>query len=82
MPNITTLKTHTFWMLGWISHMTDTYEQWMFRIFTSLPIVSAGTARFKAWVGEMVQKRMDVSRRSPTSPSELSRKLLKFLISS
>ncbi|ROW07794.1 hypothetical protein VMCG_03516 [Cytospora schulzeri] len=41
-------------MLGIFGHI-----MWMLRIFTSLPVVSAGTAKFKTWVREMVLKRMD-----------------------
>ncbi|ROW14224.1 hypothetical protein VPNG_04226 [Cytospora leucostoma] len=45
---------HFMFMLGVFGHV-----MWMFRIFTSLPVVSAGTTKYKAWVRKMVQKRMD-----------------------
>lgn len=42
-------------MLGVFSHV-----MWAFRIFANLPIVSAGTAKYKTWVKDMVQRRMEV----------------------
>lgn len=50
-------------MIGIFGHI-----MWMFRIFTSLPLISAGSLKFKGWVKEMVQKRMEVSRQSPPPP--------------
>lgn len=62
-------KLHAFMsMVGIFGHI-----MWMFRVFTSLPILSAGTAKYKGWVREMVQKRMEVSRRSPPTPGPLRR---------
>lgn len=56
---MTTLHGFMF-MLGVFGHI-----MWMFCILNSLPAVSAGTVKFKDWIREMVQKRMQVSRQSP-----------------
>lgn len=40
-------------MVGIFGHI-----MWMFCFINGLPVVSAGTAKFKGWIREMVQKRM------------------------